>query len=60
MSNPTRSASVGHMPATGKKEAAVNKRPQYKSPTVLTYTDDRFRREMGLGQATKDLRPDNV
>jgi len=58
MSNPTRSASMGRMPATGKKEAAAGKRPQYKSPTVLTYTDDRLRREMDLGSAGKALRPD--
>ena len=60
MSNPTRSTSLGNLPMTGSKNVAARKRPQYESPTVLTYTDERLKRELDLGKATQGLRPKNA
>lgn len=44
----------------GSKKVAANKRPQYQSPTVRTYTDDLLRRELDLGKAVQDLTPKNA
>jgi len=60
MSNPTRSASMGRIPVTSSRNAAVRKRPPYQSPTVLPYTDDRLRRELELGEGNQALRPKNT
>ena len=57
MSNPTSSALTGSVPSAGaaKRKLAV-KRPQYKAPTILTYTDDQLVRELGSAKATRSPR----
>ncbi len=60
MSHPISSASLGRLPMAGSKKVAANKRAQYQSPTVRTYTDDRLRRELDLGKAVQDLPPKNA
>ena len=51
MSNPTSSTHRGKIsPAVSPKRAG--KRKQYKAPTILTYTDDQFLRELGPAKAS--------
>ncbi len=60
MSNPTRSASMGRISMTGNKKEAVSKRPQYMSPTVLTYPGNRLGRDLEPGKVMQGLRPKNA
>jgi hypothetical protein len=61
MSNPTRSASARNAPAVGGgKKVVARKRPRWKAPTILTYTDDSFMKENGPAKAARGLRPTSL
>jgi len=61
MSHPTSSALTGIVPSAGtSKRKLAGKRPQYKAPTILTYSDDQLLREMRPTDGAKGPRSRRV
>ena len=61
MSNPTGSTLPGIVPSAGtSKRKLAGKRPQYKAPTSLTYTDDQVLSEMRPTDGAKGPRTRRV
>ncbi len=58
MSHPTRSTSTtGAAGMVYRKKVTPGRRPAYKAPTVLTYSEDTSNKELSLAESLLGLRP---